>query len=130
MNLEEFLQRLEGDDLLRRNIKVERFTTGKNPDGGTKVTIYAERTDEHGTTEKLYYIENSILACGHTGQVAGVCPCGNSFCKRCTSSAENICTVCHKLMCDNCRATSILHTRARYHKKCRWKFILNNLFGR
>jgi hypothetical protein len=130
MNLEEFLQKLRGDDLLRRNIKVERFTTAKNPDGGAKVTIYAERTDEHGTTEKLYYTENPILSCGHAGEVAGVCTCGNGFCKTCASSSQNICVVCHRLMCDDCRAKTLRSSNPGYHKKCRWKFILNSLFER
>jgi hypothetical protein len=128
MDLNEFLEKLRGDDLLNKNIKVERINIDRNPDGMSKITIYAQRLDEHGTLEKLAYTENSVLSCGHVGEVVSVCQCGSTFCKICASS--NTCVVCHLPLCDTCRAKSFFHNKARCHKKCRWKFILNSLFER
>jgi len=129
MNLEEFLRKLEGEDLLNKNIKVERINIDRKPNGLSKITIYAQRVDEHGTLEKLAYTENSVLSCGHVADVVSVCQCGTTFCKACASSHVNICAVCNLPLCDRCRAKSLFHNKARCHKKCRWRLILSNLFG-
>lgn len=131
MNLDEFLEKLDGDDLLKKHIRVEKLNTEDNPGGLAKVTIYGERSDENGTLERLWYTESPVLSCGHVGKIAAICECGSfSFCQACASSADNICLVCKKLMCPQCRAKSFLHNKARCHKKCRWRLILTNLFGK
>jgi hypothetical protein len=128
MDLNEFLEKLRGDDLLNKSTKVERINIDRNPDGLSKISIYAQRLDEFGTLEKLAYTENSVLSCGHVGEVVSVCQCGSTFCKVCTPS--NVCIVCGLPLCDRCRAKSFLHNKAKCHKKCRWRFILSNLFNR
>jgi hypothetical protein len=128
MDLNEFLEKLRAEDLLSKNIKVERINIDRKPDGLSKITIYAQRLDEHGTLEKLAYTENSVLSCGHIGEVVSMCQCGSTFCKICAPS--NSCIVCGLPLCDGCRARSFLHAKARCHKKCRWRLILTNLLGR
>lgn len=132
MDLDEILRRLQGRDLLSRVIKVERLKTDQEGKGLAKITISAERVDADGTTERLFYAESSLLSCNHVGQAFSVCDCGSSFsyCKDCASSQDNRCLVCSKILCDSCRAPSLFHAKTRYHKKCRWRFILNSLFGR
>lgn len=132
MDLNEFLEKLRGDDLLKKDIKVEKLNVEDNPGGVAKVTIYAEREAENGALERLWYAENTVLSCGHVAKApAAVCECkAFTFCQACASSGDNLCLVCSKLMCPVCRAKSFLHNKARCHKKCRWKFILNSLFER
>jgi hypothetical protein len=132
MDLDEFLRKLNGDDLIKKEIRVERLKVERYPGQLAKVTISAQRMDETGTNETLSYVENSVLSCGHVAKLAGVCQCGSSFsfCQACTSSPDNRCIVCSELMCPLCRAKSFLHNKAICHKKCRWKLILINLFGR
>jgi len=130
MDLNEFLEKLSGDDLLNKNIKVERINIDRNPDGMSKITIHAQRLDEQGTLENLAYTESPLLSCGHVGDVVSVCQCGTTFCKACASSHMNICAVCNLPLCDQCRAKSFLHNKATCHKKCRWRLILTNLLGR
>lgn len=130
MELDEILRKLQGHDLLHRNIKAERLKIDQEGKGLAKISISAERVDpEDGTTERIFYTENSLLSCGHVDQVFSMCQCGSSysFCKACSSLY--VCCVCHLPLCDQCRATSLFYNRKRYHKKCRWRFILNSLVG-
>ncbi len=132
MDIDEFLEKLTGNDLLKKHTKVERLKLDKNPGGLAKITMYATRLDEHGTEERLSYVQDSILSCGHVGPVAAVCGCGaaTTFCKICSSSSDNRCSVCSEVMCEVCRAKSLFHNKAKYHKKCKWKFILSRMFKR
>ena len=131
MDLDEILRKLQGRDLLHRNIKAERLKIDQEGKGLAKISISAERLDpEDGTTERIFYTENSLLSCGHVDQAFSMCQCGSSFsyCKACSSLY--ICCVCHLPLCDSCASKSLLHNRAKYHKKCRWRFIFNALLGR